>query len=127
MTIPASEFRRVGEALNPGKRTRIDHTCGEGRTLIVSRDQNGISAYCFRCHKKGYIHTERSLAERIAALSEANEWDGAAQESLEMTITEGTGRPAFKDMPFKVAGKTGTAHVQMVIPSIHIMYTRDLS
>ncbi len=35
----------------------------------------------------------------------------AAQESLEMTITEGTGRPAFKDMPFKVAGKTGTAHV----------------
>ena len=25
--------------------------------------------------------------------------------------TEGTGKPAFKDMPFAVAGKTGTAHV----------------
>ncbi|MFT4093595.1 MAG: penicillin-binding protein [Niabella sp.] len=35
----------------------------------------------------------------------------AAQQALEMTITEGTGRPAFKDMPFKIAGKTGTAHV----------------
>ncbi|MBO9620108.1 MAG: transpeptidase family protein [Niabella sp.] len=35
----------------------------------------------------------------------------AAQESLELTVTEGTGKPAFKDMPFKVAGKTGTAHV----------------
>ncbi|AHF16781.1 penicillin-binding protein [Niabella soli] len=35
----------------------------------------------------------------------------AAKESLELTITEGTGKPAFKDMPFKVAGKTGTAHV----------------
>jgi cell division protein FtsI (penicillin-binding protein 3) len=35
----------------------------------------------------------------------------AAKESMEMVITEGTGRPAFKDMPFAVAGKTGTAHV----------------
>lgn len=35
----------------------------------------------------------------------------AARESLEMAITEGTGRVPFKDMPFKVAGKTGTAHV----------------
>ncbi len=35
----------------------------------------------------------------------------AVQESLEMAITEGTGKYAFKGMPFKVAGKTGTAHV----------------
>ena len=35
----------------------------------------------------------------------------AAKQSMEMVITEGTGRPAFKDMPFAVAGKTGTAHV----------------
>jgi cell division protein FtsI (penicillin-binding protein 3) len=35
----------------------------------------------------------------------------AARSSMEMVITEGTGKPAFKDMPFAVAGKTGTAHV----------------
>ena len=35
----------------------------------------------------------------------------SARHSMEMVITEGTGRPAFKDMPFAVAGKTGTAHV----------------
>jgi cell division protein FtsI (penicillin-binding protein 3) len=35
----------------------------------------------------------------------------AARESLEAVVTEGTGRPAFKDMPFAIAGKTGTAHV----------------
>lgn len=34
-----------------------------------------------------------------------------ARESMEMVITEGTGKPAFQDMPFPVAGKTGTAHV----------------
>jgi cell division protein FtsI (penicillin-binding protein 3) len=35
----------------------------------------------------------------------------AAKESMELVIKEGTGKPAFKDMPFAVAGKTGTAHV----------------
>lgn len=35
----------------------------------------------------------------------------AARESMEAVVTEGTGRVAFKDMPFAIAGKTGTAHV----------------
>lgn len=35
----------------------------------------------------------------------------SAKESMEAVITEGTGRLAFKNMPFAVAGKTGTAHV----------------
>jgi cell division protein FtsI (penicillin-binding protein 3) len=30
---------------------------------------------------------------------------------MEMVVTEGTAKRAFKDMPFAVAGKTGTAHV----------------
>ena len=35
----------------------------------------------------------------------------AAKESMEAVVTEGTGRIAFKDMPFAIGGKTGTAHV----------------
>jgi cell division protein FtsI (penicillin-binding protein 3) len=34
-----------------------------------------------------------------------------AKASMEMVVTEGTAKKAFKDMPFTVAGKTGTAHV----------------
>jgi cell division protein FtsI (penicillin-binding protein 3) len=34
-----------------------------------------------------------------------------AKQSMEAVITEGTGKYAFKDMPFTMAGKTGTAHV----------------
>jgi cell division protein FtsI (penicillin-binding protein 3) len=34
-----------------------------------------------------------------------------AKQCMEAVVKEGTGRPAFKDMPFQVAGKTGTAHV----------------
>lgn len=35
----------------------------------------------------------------------------AAKQSMEAVISEGTGRAVFKDMPFPIAGKTGTAHV----------------
>ena len=35
----------------------------------------------------------------------------AAKQSMEAVITEGTGKYAFKDMNFPIAGKTGTAHV----------------
>lgn len=35
----------------------------------------------------------------------------AARMSMEMVVTEGTARIALKNMPFAVAGKTGTAHV----------------
>lgn len=34
-----------------------------------------------------------------------------ARKAMEMVVTEGTAKKAFKDMPFAVAGKTGTAHV----------------
>lgn len=35
----------------------------------------------------------------------------AAKQSMEMVISEGTGRVPFKGMTFPIAGKTGTAHV----------------
>jgi cell division protein FtsI (penicillin-binding protein 3) len=47
------------------------------------------------------------LAEKICKPEIVNE----AKQCMEMVVTEGTGKPAFKDMPFAVAGKTGTAHV----------------
>lgn len=72
------------EQLKLGQKRRVDHDCGDGRTMIVSRNDRGVSYWCHRCHAKGYIHTERSLAERIAALSESLDWDGVAQESLEL-------------------------------------------
>lgn len=35
----------------------------------------------------------------------------AAKKCMRAVVEVGTGKPAFKDMPFAVAGKTGTAHV----------------
>jgi cell division protein FtsI (penicillin-binding protein 3) len=35
----------------------------------------------------------------------------AAKQCMEAVVTEGTAKAVFEDVPFKVAGKTGTAHV----------------
>ena len=95
-TIPAREFKNIGESLCVGQRTRREHSCGDGRTLIVSRDGKGISAYCFRCHEKGWIPDERSLAERIQALSQAREQDQVAADSIELP---GPGKMDTQDWP----------------------------
>jgi cell division protein FtsI (penicillin-binding protein 3) len=47
------------------------------------------------------------LEERVCKASVVAD----ARKAMEMVVTEGTGRKAFKDIPFAVAGKTGTAHV----------------
>jgi cell division protein FtsI (penicillin-binding protein 3) len=63
-----------------------------------------------RIEKDGIPYREFSstvLDENICSSSTAK----AARLSMEAVITEGTGRNAFKNMPFAVAGKTGTAHV----------------
>ncbi|WP_300598524.1 penicillin-binding protein [Niabella sp.] len=49
----------------------------------------------------------RVLEEEIAKPSTIK----AAKKSLEMVITEGSGKKVFEGVPFKIAGKTGTAHV----------------
>lgn len=95
-TIPAREFKNIGESLSVGQRTRREHSCGDGRTLVVSRDGKGISAYCFRCHAKGWVPDERSLAERIQALSQAQEQDQVAADSIELP---GPGKMDTQDWP----------------------------
>jgi len=94
--IPASEFKDKGEALAIGERIRLDHSCGDGRTLLVSRDARGISAYCFRCKEKGWIPVQRSLTERIADLAGASEQDNTATGSIELP---GPGKFDTNDWP----------------------------
>ena len=83
MTHPANVLALVDQ-LKLGQKRRVEHDCGEGKTLVVSRTERGTSYWCHRCHDKGWIPAERSLADRIAALNEATEWDGTAQQSLEL-------------------------------------------
>lgn len=68
--IESSVFEAVGSQLGDGCSTRIDHDCigVSGGTLLVSRDGNKITAYCFRCGCSGFIAKQEGLAERMARL-----------------------------------------------------------
>ena len=57
------------EGLEPGRRLRVNHDCGPGNTLLISRDSNGYRAYCFRCDDSGSARgPQESLATRIKRL-----------------------------------------------------------
>ncbi|UNY50186.1 DNA helicase [Stenotrophomonas phage vB_SmeS_BUCT700] len=50
------------------KSARGDHDCGEGGSLMLTRDGSALSAYCFRCGSTG-MHRERETpAERFARM-----------------------------------------------------------
>lgn len=68
-------FEKHAANVKLGGRLRTNHDCGPGRTLLLSRDDDGLTAYCFRCGEPGFIKDERTLAERIAALAKARAAD----------------------------------------------------
>lgn len=55
------------EGLDLGRKKRVGHDCGEGKTLIISRSEDGYSAWCFRCNERGWQPPEReSIADKLA-------------------------------------------------------------
>lgn len=66
-------------ALQPGRRTRTDHDCGPGRTLLLSRDGEGYRAFCFRCNDSGRApNPQETLAEKVARLGAMQHADALA-------------------------------------------------
>jgi hypothetical protein len=65
-------------ALSPGRRARVNHDCGPGRTLLIRHDDDGsFHAWCFRCGEGGYHRPERTLAELVAASTKLREADAS--------------------------------------------------
>lgn len=64
---------------------RVDHDCGDGKTLMVSHDGDRFRAYCFRCKEaiKPW-HLQLTLGERIKLLSERVSTATAAAASIEL-------------------------------------------
>lgn len=68
------------ERLKQGAWARVDHDCGGGRTLRVSHDVGGYSAWCFRCSDKGWAPgPQLSQAEKLAAIRAARSADDEAR------------------------------------------------
>lgn len=79
MDFDRSAWVPVAEGLKLGNRTRINHLCGEGRTLLVSRSQDGLRAWCFRCNDGDSLPPpQESIAEKLARFKQQASADLAA-------------------------------------------------
>lgn len=69
--------------LPEGRSRRVNHDCGEGRTLKLSRANGWLNAYCWRCNDKGSHHLTEPLAVRLDRLKHARSADDTlrAQEA----------------------------------------------
>ena len=92
MLSPQS-WLHLAEGLDIGRKRRHDHDCGPGKTLIVSRDDRGYSAYCWRCSDHGWAPgPQESLADKLARLARLRAGDEAC------TAIRGKPEPAVYDV-----------------------------
>ncbi|KAG0163904.1 hypothetical protein DFQ30_010806 [Apophysomyces sp. BC1015] len=70
-------------ATDAGRRRRVNHDCGGGKTLLVTHDERGWTAFCFRCGDRGWFpKPQESLSERIARRAREAEQDERVAASV---------------------------------------------
>lgn len=83
----ASWERHTKQLHNLGQSGRFEHDCGEGRVLKVSHNDDGYTAWCFRCSEAGFIaHPAPSLSERLARLEARRSAEVVASSSVELPL-----------------------------------------
>lgn len=85
----------AAEDLEVGQRKRVDHDCGDGHTLLVSRVPGGYRAFCFRCNEAGYkAPPAETLAEKLRRHAAEREADATAASGAGVTLPQ----PAVYDL-----------------------------
>jgi hypothetical protein len=82
--LELSEWYPQAAGLSVGQRRRGDHDCGDPGSLLLSRDDTGYMAYCFRCGGRGTKKEQESQEKRIARLAHEENADSNARLSVEL-------------------------------------------
>jgi hypothetical protein len=88
MTLARDSWWGKAKDLDLGRSQRVAHDCGQGTTMIVSRDAKGFHAYCFRCNDKDWVAPlPEPLAVRLTRLAAGAQADTAILSSALPTPT----------------------------------------
>lgn len=73
------------QRLAVGEKRYAEHECGAGRKLLLSRDTNGYSAWCFRCSDSGWAPGPKlTLTERVEAARQMAAADASVGARVEL-------------------------------------------
>jgi len=79
------DWREWAATLDVGKSVRVQHTCADDRSMLVSRTDSGSSAYCFRCGKVGWLPPPvESTAEKVERLARQRAGDSSLPSGCEL-------------------------------------------
>lgn len=78
------EWLPRAKGLPVGGRVRVPHECGEGSALLITREHDKSTAYCFRCGGTGFHREHESLQERLERIQQGKVADSAARTSLDL-------------------------------------------
>ena len=82
--LEESEWLHATANLKSGERTRIPHDCGEGDTLLISKEGNECRAYCFRCGATGYKAEHESIDAKLKRIAAEGKADASVASSLDL-------------------------------------------
>lgn len=69
----------LAAGLDVGQKLRVKHDCGSDRIMLVSRDDSGFRAWCFRCNDGGSaLPPQESLTDKLARMARQRAADVAA-------------------------------------------------
>lgn len=82
--LDPQEWLPIAQKLPANGRTRAPHHCGEGSPLLITREHDKSTAYCFRCGGTGFHREHESLAERLERMKNEAAADETARASAEL-------------------------------------------
>jgi len=84
--IEHEEFVHLAVNLQDGRSMRADHNCGgiSAGTLMISRQDGKLSAYCFRCQGTGVKFEAENFQEKLARHQQERDADKAAQSTFHL-------------------------------------------
>lgn len=80
MLAPQS-WLHLAAGVRDGHSVRVNHDCGQGRTLKITRDAGGLRAFCFRCNDSGRGPAPvETLADKLRKIQELGQADSVLQK-----------------------------------------------
>lgn len=79
--LARASWQHLADNLEDGRSRRVDHECGEGKTLSITREGARLRAWCHRCNDGDSFTVEESLSVRIARLAGLREADASITSS----------------------------------------------